>query len=151
MSTRSPRSAGFTLIELLVTLTLMGLALAVAGPALVLPTSHSPAYRDLARALEGARAEAARTGERIELWVDTRNGSHRRAKERNGTGWFGRGSPQSTGGSGPELEHGQWQRIAFDPSGRTTGGSFAVGEGSAARAIISIDRWSGRVHVTPQP
>lgn len=150
MRMRDSDSAGFTLIELMVTLTLMGLALAVAGPALVPPASQTSAVRDLVRALESARSEAARTGEQVEVWIDMRSGSYRSVRGGAGAGWFGRGRPVSFDGSASGFEDGRWRRIVFDPTGRTTGGSFSVLIGSAEPVTISLDRWSGRVHVSTQ-
>lgn len=65
---RALSRAGVTLLELIVVIAMLGLLLAVAAPAFIVPTAHNRA--DLAAVLAAARRAAVLRGEPVTLSVD---------------------------------------------------------------------------------
>jgi general secretion pathway protein H len=141
MTLRAKRStAGFTLIELVVVLALIGLSLAVVMPLLgrgMPAAALTAATSEVRAALRVARSTAIAEDRRIFFqadstgyWVDHRHYSLTTA----------------TGLDPPRIRSEGGTRVAFFPSGASSGGRILIGDGSGRRAI-AVDAITGRADV----
>lgn len=140
------RSArGVTLIELIVVVAIIGIAAAVVGPELTAALDRyrkeDPAER-LTQVLQIARREAVRTGSRMCVELNTRDGSFRVVRAA--------GSPDSAvaagviegwlGGAGPRSP------VCFHPSGTASPGRW-VTRGVGDSVLVNVDAWDGKVSI----
>jgi general secretion pathway protein H len=135
---RSP--GGFTLIELVVVLALIGLSLGVVMPLLgkgVPGTALTAATSEIRAALRTARSTAIAEDRKVLFHADS-------------TGyWLDRrhfSLPAANGLDPPRIRGEGGTRIAFFPSGGSSGGRILVGDGSGRREI-AVDAISGRADV----
>ena len=151
MSTSRPaeRRGGFTLMELVVVLVILGVVLGVAGPAFIVrgaamrEDASAPVVRTLQRArltaLESARVTTvAIDPQAARVWVRTEG------REPNVDTTFALALP-------PDVELSAAlprAHFTFDARGGASGDALSV-TSPAGRAIITLDRASGDVRVTP--
>jgi prepilin-type N-terminal cleavage/methylation domain-containing protein len=148
--TRPP--SGFTLIEMAVVLLVLGVALAVAVPALPRPrTAEEAAAAELARLLGDAREAAARRGGETTLVVALATGEFRatlrRGREggdsllRRGAiaGWAG--TPLARPGADSVLV------ARFDPLGHARVPALRWRRRDGAARALTVDPWTGEVRL----
>jgi type II secretion system protein H len=152
-STDAPhRPPGFTLIELAVVLVVMGIALAVAVPALPRPKSGADrAVGDVVRLLGQARGKATQSGSEVALVIDLETGrfteTTRRTAEADDSLMM-EGAIADWSAARFRSDDGSAVMVArFDPLGGAEPAALAWDAGGGHEGEIRVDGWTGRVDV----
>ena len=142
----SSTTRGFTLVEILVVLAILGITAAAVVPALARATAEDDVtrtVRDVERVLLLARTRALEQATRVDITIVPEQGRY----------WIrsADGEPIDSGtialvGASRLYSENARPRFRFSPAGIIDADPLAVLGTGGARAI-SIDRWTGAVHV----
>ena len=147
MSSRA--RAGFTLIEMIVVLIVIGVLAGLTAPAMARAISPHAAEGDampVAALLRGARREAIERGLYVTVTLDAAGARYRADSAGvRGTGMLSEGTLELRDGVMLETDSLR-VHFTFRPDGSVFGDTLTVrGPWSASR--VSIDRWTGAIHV----
>ncbi|MET0395801.1 MAG: GspH/FimT family pseudopilin [Longimicrobiaceae bacterium] len=148
---RARGAAGFTLVELATALFVLGLALALAAPAMPRArTGADAAAHALARVLDRGRVAAMREGVEVSVEVDAATGEFRvLAPAADGAdSVLGAGRLPLDGATRLESVQGE-PRVGFrfGGLGRAEGGPVRFGDAQGRGRTVTVNRWTGRVRV----
>jgi prepilin-type N-terminal cleavage/methylation domain-containing protein len=129
---------GFTLLELLVTISVIGIVLLVAAPALPAPAAEATDTGAVRMTLLRAAATSARLDRPVSVVVDPTTGAIEMRLDDSLTSSHRLPVGSTSVASAAE--------IRFLPDGRASGGPVVLLSGEGA-AIVTVDPWTSRVTV----
>lgn len=151
MRRASDPRAGFTLVELAVALFVLGLALALAAPAMPRArTGADAAAHALARVLHRTRVAAVQAGVEVSVEVDVATGEFRvLAPAADGAdSLLGAGRLPLDGAVRLEPAPGERGAVfRFGGLGRARGGPVRFGDAEGRWRTVAVNPWTGRVRV----
>jgi prepilin-type N-terminal cleavage/methylation domain-containing protein len=139
---------GFTLVELITVLALLGLTAGLAIPALLSvldPDGRHASIRAAHELLEAGRSLALERGTRVEIVVDSIDGSYRVSAYDDSVETMSSGRLPLGDGARLELSRAR-AHFAWDPRGAATGDTLVIVT-SDARVRLTLARWTGAVVV----
>jgi prepilin-type N-terminal cleavage/methylation domain-containing protein len=140
--------SGFTLVELITVLALLGLTAGLAVPALLSvlePDGRHASIRAADELLKAGRSLALERGTRVEIVVDSIDGSYRVSAQADSLETVSSGRLPLGDGARLELSRAR-ARFAWDPRGAATGDTLVIVT-SDARARLTVAPWTGAVIV----
>jgi prepilin-type N-terminal cleavage/methylation domain-containing protein len=140
--------SGFTLVELITVLALLGLTAGLAVPALLSvlePDGRHASIRAAQELLEASRSLALERGTRVEIVVDSIDGSYRVSAYDDSVESVNSGRLPLGDGARLELSRAR-AHFAWDARGAATGDTLVIIAGDA-RVRLTVAPWTGAVVV----